>query len=140
MARFQVYKNWDPDASWLATRSINAEAKQRMNSVMMAKFPGEENKHARAVDTVDNERQYHMDSTTGSHHQSGFPRHPIKLKAGCPIMLLRNLDPPLVRLPQTSHQAQGWMPHHAAKESGPTISQAFPDTPSSSRLDAPSCC
>jgi ATP-dependent DNA helicase PIF1 len=86
---------------WLCSRSIlcpTNDAVQEVNNVMLNCFPGEEKVYRSAdrivpEEGVDfNENDYPIEFLN-SICTTGMPPHILKLKVGCPIMLLRNLDP-----------------------------------------------
>ena len=65
-----------------------------LNDHIMETFPGEE-KEYQSIDTVsdDDNQALFPPEYLNTINISGLPRHSLKLKLGCPIMLLRNLNP-----------------------------------------------
>ena len=92
-----VFENLEDNSmnrNWLANRSIitpTNKAAEKVNLYMIAKFPGDERIY-KSSDSVDNEMQYPIEFINQL-NPSGFPPHILRLKVGCTIMLLRNLDP-----------------------------------------------
>ena len=84
------------DPEWLCSRAVlcpTNEAADEINDHMTRCFPGEPRSYLSSDSLMDgNKAQYPMEflNTLCS---SGMPPHKLTLKEGCPIMLMRNLDP-----------------------------------------------
>ena len=78
----------------LAPRNDTVE---RGNDDLLEEIPGETTEYFAVDSTVEQHDavQYPIEFLN-SLSPSGLPKHNIKLRVGCPIMLLRNLDPPML--------------------------------------------
>ena len=63
-----------------------------INDLVMDKFPGHSREH-RSFESVETDAHLYRTKFLNSVSPSGMPHHKIGLKVGCPVMLLRNLDP-----------------------------------------------
>jgi ATP-dependent DNA helicase PIF1 len=83
-------------ATYMSSRAILStknEHVDRLNAMMIERFPGEE-KVYHSFDTVVDDPQNHFPiDFLNSITPNGLPPHELKLKINCPIILLRNLDP-----------------------------------------------
>lgn len=83
---------------WLAERAIVSPLNDnvnRINNWLMDEFPGEL-KTYKSIDTAitDEDAVQYPVELLNSMEISGMPPHILKLKVGCPIMILRSLEPP----------------------------------------------
>ena len=62
------------------------------NDFVMDKFPGHSREY-RSFDSVETDAHLYPTEFLNSLSPSGMPPHKMGLKVGCPVMLLRNLDP-----------------------------------------------
>jgi len=87
-----------PFTEYLSERTImtplNTTA-DMLNAKLLAVLPGEEHE-VRSADRVEELDDAHLVPVEflNKFNPSGFPHHVLRLKAGSPIMLLRNLDSP----------------------------------------------
>ncbi|XP_064647485.1 uncharacterized protein LOC135500168 [Lineus longissimus] len=84
--------------NWLSERAILAprnDAVRHLNNTLLQRLPTEE-KLYKSIDTVpDIDQTVHYPvEFLNSLQPSGMPPHDLRLKVGCQIMLLRNLDAP----------------------------------------------
>jgi ATP-dependent DNA helicase PIF1 len=83
-------------AAYMSSRAILStknEHVDRLNAMMIERFPGEE-KVYHSFDTVVDDPQNHFPiDFLNSITPNGLPPHELKLKINCPVILLRNLDP-----------------------------------------------
>ena len=63
-----------------------------INDLVMDKFPGHSREH-RSFESVETDAHLYPTEFLNSLLPSGMPPHKMCLKVGCPVMLLRNLDP-----------------------------------------------
>ena len=83
------------DASWCSSRSVICPCNKTVdliNNTMMDKFPGNE-KIYKSYDSVAEEAHIYPIEYLNTLCPSGMPPHKLKLKVGCPIMLMRNMNP-----------------------------------------------
>lgn len=92
-----IKKNYT-NYNWLEKRSILAttnEAVNKINYQILNKIPGELFEYTSIDSMIDNELSVHYPTEfLNSLEPSGLPPHKLKLKKGCPIMLIRNLNAP----------------------------------------------
>ena len=86
------------DDKWLSERAILAplnDTVNRINASLIQQFPGNVITY-RSVDSAlnDDEAVHFPTEFLNSIELSGLPPHELTLKQGCPIILLRSLDPP----------------------------------------------
>jgi ATP-dependent DNA helicase PIF1 len=76
-----------------AILSTKNEHVDRLNAIMIERFPGEE-KVYHSFDTVIDDPQNHFPiDFLNSITPNSLPPHELKLKINCPVILLHNLDP-----------------------------------------------
>ncbi|MGS7457195.1 hypothetical protein, partial [Mycobacterium tuberculosis] len=84
------------DFNYMVTRAIitpkNADV-DKLNGMIIEIFPGEEFEYAPWDSVEDDVHNLYQPEFLNSLCPSGLPPHKLNLKRGCPIMLLRNLDP-----------------------------------------------
>lgn len=83
------------DPEWIASRGIICPTNKTVdiiNSSVMGKFPGQPRGY-RSFDSVDKDAHLYPTEFLNTLSPSGMPPHKMTLKIGCPVMLLRNLDP-----------------------------------------------
>lgn len=98
-----VYPNIEKkykDFNWLSERALLAptnEAVHKMNDQILSKIPGEVKKYT-SIDTMieENEIVNYPQEFLNSLEPSGMAQHILKLKVGSMIMMIRNLDPPML--------------------------------------------
>jgi len=82
-------------ATYMSSRAILStknEHVDRLNAMMIERFPGEE-KVYHSFDTIVDDPQNHFPiDFLNSITPNGLPPHELKLKINCPVILLRNLD------------------------------------------------
>lgn len=88
------YKN----TSWLSERAIitlRNETVDEINEKILEKIPGDAHCYY-SIDTTVNEDEatLYPSEFLNSLNHSGIPQHCLKLKKGCLIILMRNLNPP----------------------------------------------
>ncbi|XP_066323190.1 uncharacterized protein [Miscanthus floridulus] len=64
-----------------------------INMKMIDMFQGGETVYHRFDSTVDDPQNYYPSEFLNSLTPNGLPPHVLKLKLGCPVILLRNIDP-----------------------------------------------
>ena len=81
--------NYFMERAILSPKNIYVHA---LNSLLESRMPGE-NVEYLSIDSVEEDPQnlYQVEFLNGL-NLSGFPQHKIRLKPGCPIILLRNMD------------------------------------------------
>jgi ATP-dependent DNA helicase PIF1 len=93
---FQSLEEHATSAAYMSSRAILStknEHVDRLNAIMIERFPGEE-KVYHSFDTVVDDPQNHFPiDFLNSITPNGLPPHELKLKINCPVILLRNLDP-----------------------------------------------
>ncbi len=82
---------------WLCSRAVlcpTNEAAEEVNNLMSEKFPGQGREY-KSSDKLTNESRHHQypEEFLNTITSAGIPPHKLNIKKGCPIMLLRNLDP-----------------------------------------------
>ena len=97
---FPNFKERHKSRKWLSNRAILAPKNttvDKINSKLLAKMPGEE-KVYQSIDTLvdENEAVHYPTEFLNSQEAPGTPPHRLALKIGAPIILLRNLDPPML--------------------------------------------
>ena len=88
------------DQSWLCERTILAaknEDVDNMNNLILDMIPGSASEY-KSIDTVVDADAcvYFPQEFLNSLNPPGLPQHRLRLKIGSPIILLRNLDPPML--------------------------------------------
>ena len=83
------------DTKWLANRAIlslsNKEVEE-VNAEVLSRLPGEET-IMKSVDSTEENTPEYPPEFLNSLEMSGMPPHLLKLKPGCIVVLLRNMDP-----------------------------------------------
>ena len=84
------------DHEWTASRSLICPTNKTVdliNNKVMARFPGAERVY-RSHDKVTSEDSFNYPQEyLNTLSPSGMPPHQLKVKVGCPIMLMRNMQP-----------------------------------------------
>ena len=83
------------DQVWTSSRAIICPTNKTVdaiNSRVMDKFPGQEHMY-RSFDSLEEDSHLYPLEYIHTLTPSGVPPHELKLKKGCPIMLMRNFDP-----------------------------------------------
>ncbi|KAL5247232.1 hypothetical protein ACHWQZ_G016388 [Mnemiopsis leidyi] len=83
------------DQLWTSSRAIICPTNKTVdaiNSKVMDKFPGQEHMY-RSFDSLEEDSHLYPLEYIHTLIPSGVPPHELKLKKGCPIMLMRNFDP-----------------------------------------------
>ncbi|GJQ94345.1 ATP-dependent DNA helicase PIF1-like protein [Tanacetum coccineum] len=73
--------------------STKNEHVDSINDLLIDRFPGEEKVYYSFDEVEDDMHNYYPLEFLNSLHVSGLPPHYLRLKIGCPIILLRNPDP-----------------------------------------------
>jgi ATP-dependent DNA helicase PIF1 len=93
---FQLYI-YDTDENLIhrANRSpdLNIEHVDDLNDKMISRFPGNERLYHSFDSTEDDLQNNYTIDFLNSITPNGLPPHVLRLKANCPVILLRNLDP-----------------------------------------------
>nr|GEU50657.1 ATP-dependent DNA helicase PIF1-like [Tanacetum cinerariifolium] len=76
-----------------AILSTKNEHVDSINNELIDRFPGEEKVYYSFDEAEDDTHNYYPLEFLNSFNVSGLPPHCLRLKIGCPIILLRNLDP-----------------------------------------------
>jgi ATP-dependent DNA helicase PIF1 len=76
-----------------AILSTKNEHVDRLNAMMIERFPGEEKVYHSFDTVVDDPHNHFPIDFLNSITPNGLPPHELKLKINCPVILLRNLDP-----------------------------------------------
>ena len=105
---------------WLSERTIlsphNASVNS-MNDELLKLLPGQQHT-CQSIDTAltDDESLLYPTEFLNSLNPPGLPQHKIHLKVGCPVILLRNLNPPLATNGTRSRlSGPFWPPSHALR-------------------------
>lgn len=77
-----------------AILSTKNEYVDDINNLMIDRFPGEDQIYYSFDSAEDDNSSNYPTKFLNSLKPSGLPPHVLKLKLGCPIILLRNIDPP----------------------------------------------
>ena len=77
-----------------AILSTKNEHVDELNNMLINRFPREENIYHSFDSAEDDTSNNFPDEFINSLNPSGLPPHRLRLKVGCPIILLRNVDPP----------------------------------------------
>jgi len=83
-------------AAYMSGRAILStknEHVDRLNAMMIERFPGEEKVYHSFDTVVDDPSNHFPIDFLNSITPNGLPLHELKLKINCPVILLRNLDP-----------------------------------------------
>ena len=83
------------DPAWIASRSVICPTNKTVdiiNGAVMNTFPGNAREY-RSFDSIEKDAHLYPTEFLNSLSPSGMPPHKMDLKVGCPVMLLRNLDP-----------------------------------------------
>ncbi|GJS37586.1 ATP-dependent DNA helicase PIF1-like protein [Tanacetum coccineum] len=75
-----------------AILSTKNEHVDSINDMLIDRFPGEEKVYYSFDEVEDDTHNYYPLEFLNSLNMSGLPPHHLRLKIGCPIILLRNLD------------------------------------------------
>lgn len=96
-----IYPNLQEHAhngEWLSERAILAplnDTVNRINAALIQQFPGDVVTYRSVDSTISDDEAVHFPTEfLNSIELSGLPPHELALKQGCPIILLRSLDPP----------------------------------------------
>jgi PIF1-like helicase/Helitron helicase-like domain at N-terminus len=84
------------ESDFIAERAILSTTNDHvdeLNECMINRFPGEEMTYYSFDTGEDDTHNYYPSEFLNSLTPNGLPPHMLKLKVGCPIILLRNLDP-----------------------------------------------
>ena len=76
-----------------AILSTKNEHVDRLNAMMIERFPGEEKVYHNFDTIVDDPQNHFPIDFLNSITPNGLPPHELKLKINCSVILLRNLDP-----------------------------------------------
>ena len=76
-----------------AILSTKNEHVDRLNAMMIERFPGEEKVYHSFDTIIDNPQNHFPIDFLNSITPNGLSPHELKLKINCPMILLRNLDP-----------------------------------------------
>ena len=76
-----------------AILSTKNEHVDRLNAMMIERFPSEEKVYHSFDTVVDDPSNHFPIDFLNSITPNGLPLHELKLKINCPVILLRNLDP-----------------------------------------------
>ena len=98
----RVFENLNPkykDLNWLCERAILAtknDEVDKINMMLLNKMSDVDAKSYKSIDMpIDETEAYQFPvEFLNTIEMSGIPPHNLKLKIGCPIMLLRNIEPP----------------------------------------------
>lgn len=86
------------NTEWLCERAILAPRNDMVsttNEFLLTRLPGQDRTYKSVDDVVDPvEAVQYPTEFLNSLNPAGLPQHNLRLKVGCPIMLLRNLDVP----------------------------------------------
>jgi ATP-dependent DNA helicase PIF1 len=83
-------------AAYMSSRAILStknEHVDKLNTIMIERFPGEETFYHSFDTIVDDTNNHFPIDFLNSITPNGLPPHELKLKINCPVILLRNLDP-----------------------------------------------
>ncbi|KAG5570609.1 hypothetical protein H5410_060375, partial [Solanum commersonii] len=83
-------------AEYITERAILASRNEfvdKLNAVMIEKFPGETKTYISFDSAEDDANNYYQEEYLNTLTPNGLPPHRLVLKENAPIMLLRNLDP-----------------------------------------------
>ncbi|GAA0175699.1 hypothetical protein LIER_28822 [Lithospermum erythrorhizon] len=83
-------------SDYMSSRAIltrKNEHVDKLNAMLIEKFPGDEVIYISFDEAIDDVHNYYTDEFLNSLTPNGMPPHKLVLKKNCPIMLLRNLDP-----------------------------------------------
>lgn len=85
------------DKEWLCSRAVlcpTNDIADEVNNYMLEAFPGNEQAFKSSDEVTDGDLtlQYPIEFLN-TLTPAGFPPHELRLKKGCPVLLLRNLDP-----------------------------------------------
>ena len=73
--------------------STQNERVDMINMKMISSFRGDEMVYHSFDSAIDDPHNYYPSEFLNTLTPSGLPPHMLKLKIGCPIILLRNIDP-----------------------------------------------
>ena len=83
--------NYITSRAILSTRNENVDG---INMKLIERFPGEQMVYHNFDSAVDDPNNHYPSEFLNSLTPNGLPPHILKLKRNCPVILLRNLDPP----------------------------------------------
>ena len=83
--------NYITSRAILSTRNENVDS---INMKLIERFPGEQMVYHSFDSAVDDPNNHYPSEFLNSLTPNGLPPHILKLKRNCPVILLRNLDPP----------------------------------------------
>eukprot|EP00116_Pleurobrachia_bachei_P000686 sb/3460948/ len=92
---FKDLENNFGDGNWISSRAVIVSTNKSVDEInykMIDRFPGTE-KIYRGYDSVEEDSHLYPPEFLNSLTPSGFPPICLKLKVGCPVILLRNMDP-----------------------------------------------
>ena len=84
------------EPEWLCSRAVlcpTNEAADEINQHMTDRFPGIERYYLSSDQLIDGDKTQFPQEFLNTLTSSGMPPHKLSLKEGCPVMLMRNLDP-----------------------------------------------
>jgi len=93
---FPALEEHATSAAYMSSRAILStknEHVDRLNAMMIERFPGEEKAYHSFDTVVDDPHNHFPIDFLNSITPNGLPPHELKLKINCPVILLRNLDP-----------------------------------------------
>jgi hypothetical protein len=82
--------------SYITSRAILSpknDSVDKINMKMVSRFQGDEVVYHSFDSAVDDPHNYYPSEFLNTLNPSGLPPHVLKLKVGCPVILLRNIDP-----------------------------------------------
>ncbi|KAL6865420.1 hypothetical protein ACP4OV_016571 [Aristida adscensionis] len=89
----EKYGNTPSYISKRAILSTRNEYVDKLNEILIDRFPGEEKVYYSFDSVVDDPHNHYPSEFLNSLTPNGLPPHVLHLKINCPIILLRNLDP-----------------------------------------------
>ncbi|KAL6648338.1 hypothetical protein ACP70R_012562 [Stipagrostis hirtigluma subsp. patula] len=84
------------DLNYMTSRAILSTRNDRVDMInirMISRFQGDEIVYHSFDSAVDDPHNYYPQEFLNTLGPSGLPPHILKLKVGCPVILLRNIDP-----------------------------------------------
>ena len=76
-----------------AILSTHSDWVDRINMKMIDSFQGDEMEYHSFDSAIDDSRNYYPSEFLNTLTLNGLPPHVLRLKIGCPVILLRNIDP-----------------------------------------------
>ncbi|KAL6901890.1 hypothetical protein ACP4OV_004766 [Aristida adscensionis] len=93
---FPSIEKYGRSPSYISKRTILStrnEYVDKLNEILIDRFPGEEKVYYSFDSAVDDPHNHYPSEFLNSLTPNGLPPHVLRLKINCPIILLRNLDP-----------------------------------------------